>query len=43
MKKFYLTPSIEVISYNLVDIVTASTADNYAHVKESWLEESWLN
>ena len=43
MKKSYLTPSIEVVSYNLVDIVTTSTTKDYAHVKESWLNSDWLN
>ncbi len=43
MKKIYLTPSVEVISYNFVDIVTTSVTTSYAHVKESWLESDWLN
>ncbi|MBO7214719.1 MAG: hypothetical protein J6V66_04395 [Clostridia bacterium] len=43
MKKSYLTPSIQVVSYNLVDIVTTSTTNDYAHVKESWLDSDWLN
>lgn len=43
MKKSYLAPSITVVSYNMVDIVTTSTALDYAHVKESWLESDWLN
>ena len=42
MKKSYLTPSIQVVSYNLVDIVTTSTTNDYAHVKESWLDSEWL-
>lgn len=43
MKKNYLSPSIEVILYNFVDIVTTSTVQDYAHVKESWLDSEWLN
>lgn len=43
MKKTYLAPSIEVVSYTLVDIVTTSTVQDYAHVKDSWLDEGWLN
>jgi len=43
MKKSYLTPSINVVSYNVVDIVTTSVTTSYAHVKESWLESDWLN
>ncbi len=42
MKKNYLTPSINVVSYNVVDIVTTSVTNSYAHVKESWLESDWL-
>lgn len=43
MKKSYLAPSITVVSYNMVDIVTTSTLQDYAHVKESWLDAGWLN
>ena len=43
MKKLYLKPSIEVVKYSFVDIVTTSTTDDYAHVKDSWLDEDWLN
>ena len=43
MKKSYLTPSIIVVNYEMVDIVTTSTTEDYAHVKESWLDSSWLN
>lgn len=43
MKKLYLKPSIEIIEYNLVDVVTTSTVQDYAHVKESWLDKEWLN
>lgn len=43
MKKIYTAPTIDVIRYNFVDIVTTSTTDDYAHVKDSWLDESWLN
>ena len=43
MKKSYLTPSIEVVYYNQVDIVTASINDkDYTSIKESWIENSWL-
>jgi hypothetical protein len=44
MKKNYLTPSIMVVEYNCVDIVTASIADgDYAHVKGSWIDSNWYN
>lgn len=43
MKKFYLSPSIKIVSYNMVDIVTTSTTADFAHVKESWLDSEWLN
>ena len=44
MKKIYLTPSIMVVEFNCVDIVTASIVNaDYAHVKGSWIEDSWLN
>ena len=43
MKKSYLAPSIIVVNYEMVDIVTTSTTEDYAHVKESWLDSSWLN
>lgn len=43
MKKFYLSPSIEVVTYNSVDIVTTSVTSSYAHVKETWLDSEWLN
>ena len=43
MKKNYLTPSILVIEYNHVDIVTTSVTGDYSHVKDSWLDDSWLN
>ena len=44
MKKFYLTPSIEVVSYNQVDIVTASiVGQDYTTIKGSWIEDSWLD
>ena len=42
MKKLYRTPLIEVVNYNFVDIVTTSTTQSYAHVKETWLESDWL-
>ena len=44
MKKSYLTPSIEVVLYNQVDIVTASyVGDEYTKIKGSWIEDSWLD
>ena len=43
MKKSYLAPSIIVVNYEMVDIVTTSTTEDYAHVKESWLDRGWLN
>ena len=43
MKKTYLTPSIMVVEYNHVDIVTASVLGDYTHVKDSWLDADWLN
>ena len=43
MKKIYLTPSIMVVNYNQVDIVTASINDkDYTTIKGSWIENSWL-
>ena len=43
MKKSYLTPSIEVVLYNQVDIVTASiSGKDYTTIKSSWIEDSWL-
>lgn len=43
MKKSYLKPSLEIVNYSLVDIVTTSTLQDYAHVKESWLDSNWIN
>ena len=43
MKKSYLTPSIMVVEYNHVDIVTASvTFTDFAHIKDSWINPDWL-
>ena len=42
MKKSYLSPSIEVVLYNQVDIVTASVGNDYTMIKDSWIEDSWL-
>ncbi len=41
MKKSYLTPSITVVEYNVVDIVTASNFDlnGFSNVKENWIED----
>ena len=43
MKKSYTAPSIMVVNYNQVDIVTASVLGDYTHVKDSWLDADWLN
>ena len=44
MKKSYISPSIEVVLYNQVDIVTASiTGQDYTTIKGSWIDEDWLN
>jgi hypothetical protein len=43
MKKSYLKPTVIVVNFTAVDIVTTSTTNDYAHVKESWLDISWLN
>ncbi len=42
MKKFYLTPSIQIVNYKVVDVVTTSVTKSYSHVKESWLDSNWL-
>ena len=43
MKKNYQSPSIEVVLYNQVDIVTASiSGQDYTTIKGSWIEDSWL-
>lgn len=43
MKKSYESPSIEVVLYNQVDIVTASiTGQDYTMIKDSWIDEEWL-
>ena len=39
MKKCYLIRLIEFISYNLVDVTTASTFKDCAHVKDSWIDK----
>lgn len=39
MKKKYFAPSILVIEYNKVDIVTESFAD----ARVDWLPEDWIN
>ena len=43
MKKSYISPSIEVVLYNQVDIVTASIGQDYTTIKGSWIDEDWLN
>ena len=43
MKKNYLTPSVEVVLYNQVDIVTASINDkDFTTIKGTWIDDSWL-
>lgn len=44
MKKSYLTPSINVVEYTLVDIVTASffDTDGKAGVLKDWIDADWL-
>ena len=43
MKKSYLTPSINVVLYNQVDIVSASINDkDYTTIKGSWIDADWL-
>ena len=44
MKKTYLTPSITVIEYNHVDIVTSSINNlDYTTIKGSWIDADWLS
>ncbi len=45
MKKSYLTPSITLVEYKVVDIVTASNfdTDGYAGVLEDWFDKDWFN
>ena len=44
MKKTYLTPSIMVVEYNHVDIVTSSINNaDYTTIKGSWIDTNWLN
>ena len=43
MKKSYFTPSITVIEYNQVDIVTSSINNlDYTTIKGSWIDTDWL-
>ena len=43
MKKSYLTPSIVVVNYNHVDIVTSSINNaDYTTIKGSWIDTNWL-
>ncbi len=43
MKKIYLTPSIMVVEYNHVDIVTDSiTESDYTTIKGSWIDSRWF-
>ena len=44
MKKSYFTPSILVVEYNHVDIVTSSINNlDYTTIKGSWIDTDWLN
>ena len=44
MKKSYLTPSIMVVNYNQVDIVTSSINNlDYTTIKGSWIDADWLS
>jgi hypothetical protein len=44
MKKSYLAPSITVIEYNQVDIVTSSINNlDYTTIKGSWIDADWLS
>ncbi len=43
MKKLYVAPSITVIEYNHVDIVTSSINNlDYTTIKGSWIDADWL-
>ena len=43
MKKTYMAPSIMVVEYNHVDIVTSSINDkDYTSIKGSWIDANWL-
>ena len=43
MKKSYMAPSIIIVNYNYVDIVTASINDkDYTSIKGSWIDDNWL-
>ena len=43
MKKSYTAPSIMVVEYNQVDIVTSSINDkDYTFIKGSWIDADWL-
>ena len=44
MKKSYIAPSIMVVNYNQVDIVTSSINNlDYTTIKGSWIDTNWLN
>ena len=44
MKKTYQAPSIIIVNYNYVDIVTSSINDkDYTSIKGSWIDSNWLN
>ena len=43
MKKTYTSPSILVVEYNHVDIVTSSINNlDYTTIKGSWIDADWL-
>ena len=44
MKKTYQAPSIIIVNYNYVDIVTSSINNlDYTTIKGSWIDADWLN
>ncbi len=44
MKKSYVSPSIMVVNYNQVDIVTSSINNlDYTTIKGSWIDADWLS
>ena len=43
MKKSYMAPSIIIVNYNCVDIVTSSINNlDYTTIKGSWIDADWL-